>query len=76
MEFQVPSGQLFFTGSEYAFRDDRGFLDKHSHMGSSVDDSPRNLPVDRLSHRLCRGPAGEQLPRVGLALGVSGSGRA
>ena len=34
-DFQVPSGQLFLTGAEYAFREDRGFLDKHPHMGGS-----------------------------------------
>jgi hypothetical protein len=36
LEFQVPSGQLFFTGSEYAFREDPSFLEKHPHMGGSV----------------------------------------
>jgi hypothetical protein len=39
-DFQVPSGQLFLTGAEYAFREDRGFLDKHPHMGSSVTIRP------------------------------------
>ena len=39
-EFQVPSGPLFFTGSEYAFRDDASFLDKHPHMGGSVSIRP------------------------------------
>ena len=34
--FQVPSGQLFLTGSEYAFRQHPSLLDKHPHMGGSV----------------------------------------
>ncbi len=35
-EFRVPSGRLFLTGSEYAFREDDSFLRKHPHMGGSV----------------------------------------
>ncbi len=31
--FPVPTGRLFFTGSEYAFRDDDQFLCQHPHMG-------------------------------------------
>jgi hypothetical protein len=31
--FPVPTGRLFFTGSEYAFRDDDHFLSQHPHMG-------------------------------------------
>jgi hypothetical protein len=33
---RIPSGQLYFAGSEYAFREDDRFLRKHSHMGGSV----------------------------------------
>ncbi len=36
LEFQVPSGHLFLTGSECAFREDSSFLSKHPHMGGSV----------------------------------------
>ncbi|MGC8638918.1 MAG: hypothetical protein ACP5XB_03445 [Isosphaeraceae bacterium] len=36
LAFQVPSGQLFLTGSEYAFRQHPSRLAKHPHMGSSV----------------------------------------
>ena len=31
--FPVPTGRLFLTGSEYAFRDDDQFLRQHPHMG-------------------------------------------
>jgi len=33
--FRVPSGRLYFTGAEYAFRDDDTFLRAHPHMGAS-----------------------------------------
>jgi hypothetical protein len=39
-EFQVPTGRLFFTGSEYAFREDDSFLRRHPHMGGSVSIRP------------------------------------
>ena len=39
-EFRIPSGRLFFVGSEYAFREDDGFLRKHPHMGGSVTIRP------------------------------------
>jgi hypothetical protein len=32
-DFPVPTGRLFLTGSEYAFRDDDHFLRQHPHMG-------------------------------------------
>ena len=38
--FQVPTGRLVFAGSEYAFRDDDGFLRNHPHMGGSFLVSP------------------------------------
>jgi hypothetical protein len=31
--FPVPTGRVFFTGSEYAFRDDDQLLRQHPHMG-------------------------------------------
>jgi hypothetical protein len=34
-EFHVPSGQLVFAGSEYAFREDDNFLRKDPHIGAS-----------------------------------------
>ena len=34
-EFHVPTGRLVFAGSEYAFREDDGFLRNHPHMGGS-----------------------------------------
>ena len=34
-EFHVPTGRLVFAGSEYAFREDDGFLRDHPHMGGS-----------------------------------------
>lgn len=34
-EFQVLTGRLFFTGSEYAFREDDSLLRNHPHMGGS-----------------------------------------
>src|SRR4051794_33291842 len=34
--FQVPSGQLYLTGVEYAFREDDSLLRKYPHMGGSV----------------------------------------
>jgi hypothetical protein len=34
--FRVPSGQLHFAGSEYAFREDDSFLRKHPHMGGLI----------------------------------------
>lgn len=36
----VPSGRLFFTGIEYAFRSDDAALKKHPHMGGFVSVSP------------------------------------
>ena len=35
-EFHVPSGRLYFTGSECAFREDDSLVRKHPHMGGSV----------------------------------------
>ena len=34
--FPVPSGRLYLTGSEYAFREDDVFLRKHPYMGGSA----------------------------------------
>jgi hypothetical protein len=34
--FRIPSGRLFFTGSEYAFREDDTFLRKYPQMGGSI----------------------------------------
>jgi hypothetical protein len=39
-DFQVPSGRLWFTGSECAFHDDPSFLEKHPHLGSSLAIQP------------------------------------
>jgi hypothetical protein len=36
-QFHVPSGRLFFSGIEYAFRADDSFLRKYPHMGEAVD---------------------------------------
>lgn len=38
--FAVPSGRLYFTGSEYAFRQDDRFLKQYPHMGAAVDVPP------------------------------------
>jgi hypothetical protein len=35
-EFRVPSGRLYLTGVEYAFREDDQLLQKFPHMGGSV----------------------------------------
>jgi hypothetical protein len=35
-DFRVPSGRLYLTGAEYAFRDDDHLLRKYPHMGGSV----------------------------------------
>jgi hypothetical protein len=35
-EFVVPSGRLYLTGVEYAFREDDSLLRKYPHMGGSV----------------------------------------
>src|SRR5262249_8834820 len=34
--FSIPTGHLYFTGSEYAFRQDDSFLRRYPHMGGSV----------------------------------------
>jgi hypothetical protein len=51
-DFSVPSGQLFFTGSEYTFRDDGSFLRKYPHMGSSflVRPGSYRLTLSRLDY--------------------------
>lgn len=33
----VPTGRIFFTGAEYAFREDDAFLRDHPHMGGSFE---------------------------------------
>jgi hypothetical protein len=38
--FRVPSGQLYFAGSEYAFKEDDSFLRKHPHMGGNFGIKP------------------------------------
>ncbi len=38
--FHVPSGRLFLTGAEYAFRDDDSLLRNHPHMGGSISVRP------------------------------------
>jgi hypothetical protein len=38
--FHVPSGRLFFTGIEYAFRDDDSALRKYPHMGEAANVAP------------------------------------
>jgi hypothetical protein len=35
--FQVPSGHLYFTGVEYAFRTDDSSLRKYAHMGQAAE---------------------------------------
>jgi hypothetical protein len=35
--FQVPSGRLFFTGIEYAFKSEDSFLRKYPHMGEAAE---------------------------------------
>src|SRR5262245_61494341 len=39
-QFHVPSGRLFFTGMEYAFRTNDNALRKHPHMGEAADIPP------------------------------------
>jgi hypothetical protein len=34
--FSIPTGHLYFTGSEYAFRQDDSLLRRYPHMGGSV----------------------------------------
>jgi hypothetical protein len=63
--FQVPSGRLFFTGVEYAFRADDSLLRKHPHMGEYAElpagtyraeffafEYPEDFHEDRLRRRL------------------------
>jgi hypothetical protein len=38
--FDAPSGRIFFSGSEYAFRSDDSRLRKHPHMGGHIEVSP------------------------------------
>src|SRR5437764_2623979 len=38
--FQVASGRVFFTGVEYAFRQDDSFLRNHPNMGKSFEVPP------------------------------------
>jgi hypothetical protein len=33
----VPNGRLYFTGSEYAFRQDDGLLKQYPHMGAAIE---------------------------------------
>jgi hypothetical protein len=38
--FDASGGRVFFTGVEYAFRQDDSFLRKHAHMGTSFEVPP------------------------------------
>jgi len=39
-KFQVPSGKLYFTGTEYTFAKDDSYLKRHPHMGGSLSLKP------------------------------------
>jgi hypothetical protein len=67
-EFLVPTGQLFVTGSEYAFREDDSFLRRHPQMGGFVSIRPgtyrltvfRTRYPEQLVEDLFRAQAGPQ----------------
>ncbi len=75
IEIRIPSGRLYFTGSEYAFREDDGFLRKHPHMGGSVTLRPGAY---RLAFFRTDFPEGllEGHFVIGLRHGSTGSGTA
>jgi hypothetical protein len=70
--FAVPTGQVYFTGAEYGFRNDDSLLKRYPHMGGSMSLAPgayrldiwRTEYPDRMQESLLR----EQVPPMGYAL--------
>jgi hypothetical protein len=75
--FPVPTGQLYFTGAEYIFRNDDGELKKHPHMGTSTEVRAglwkvtlfRTEYPDEMVEELVKRAVGERLYKLSESMG-------